>query len=389
MPDRRILMVTRNFPPLIGGMERLMLHVYRELSRDFEVAVVGPTGAADYAAGTVYPCPPAPLVRFFPVCVLQTRRAARRLRPDLVFAGSGLTAFPAELGAPRSARLCYVHGLDLVAPHPVYQRMFVPALSRCATVIANSGPTAALARAKGVSDDRLTVLHPGVELPLEVDDHARRAARSLLGLGEHQPVLIAVGRLTARKGLLEFIEQVLRGLVARFPGLVLLVAGADPKGVVRGADMGARIVSARDRLGLRDAVRLLGPVDDTCLDLVYRAANLHVFPGLAVAHDVEGFGMVALEAAAHGVPTVAFDVGGVRDAVAHELSGWLVAAGDYAGFRNVLTDYLSGGRTIDAARCRGFAAGFCWGSFGARLRAICSETIERCRSASSSRSASL
>lgn len=366
-----------------------MYHVARELSVEFEVALVGPRGAADHMAGTVYSCPPAPLTRFLPCCVRKTWIARRSLHPDLVFAGSGLTALPAELAARGTPRIAYVHGLDLVAPDRLYQRLFIPALRRCQTVIANSTHTRRLAQDHGVPEARIALLHPGVSLPKAGSPETRRRARLALGISETTPVLLSVGRLTRRKGVLEFIERVLPSVIARFPETLCLIIGGDPEGAVRGHAMGESIGAAVDRMGLADRVRLLGTVDEDRLETAYRAADLHVFPCQERREDVEGFGMVAVEAAAYGLPTLAFAVGGVADAVAHETSGWLVASGDYSGFTGVLLDYLSGGRTIDAVRCAAFAREFSWLSFGVRLRGICSDAIERARSASSSRSASL
>jgi phosphatidylinositol alpha-1,6-mannosyltransferase len=80
--------------------------------------------------------------------------------------------------------------------------------------------------------------------------------------------------------------------------------------------------------------------------------------------------MVAIEAAAHGLPTVAFDIGGVADAIADGRSGWLVPAGDYAGYIQRVIQVLDTGRSaaVEAA-CRSFAEAFAWSSFGSKMTA--------------------
>ena len=79
--------------------------------------------------------------------------------------------------------------------------------------------------------------------------------------------------------------------------------------------------------------------------------------------------MVAIEAAAHGLPTVAFAAGGVPDAVAPGISGWLASPDDYATFADRVCQVLDAGKsTIRPEDCRGFAAEFAWPVFGARLR---------------------
>src|SRR3546814_12930756 len=76
---------------------------------------------------------------------------------------------------------------------------------------------------------------------------------------------------------------------------------------------------------------------DVCSsDLVYKAASAHIFPVREIPGDPEGFGMVAVEAAAHGVPTIAFATGGIVDAVAEGESGRLIRPGDYGAFAGVV-----------------------------------------------------
>jgi phosphatidyl-myo-inositol dimannoside synthase len=106
-------------------------------------------------------------------------------------------------------------------------------------------------------------------------------------------------------------------------------------------------------------------------------SELLVFPVLDLPGDVEGFGMVAVEAAAHGLPTAAFAVGGVTDAVANKISGWLVKSGDYPGFSKVILNYLERHKSypsiqcaeISKLKCLHYATKFSWELFGEQLRA--------------------
>jgi phosphatidylinositol alpha-1,6-mannosyltransferase len=121
----------------------------------------------------------------------------------------------------------------------------------------------------------------------------------------------------------------------------------------------------------------LGKVDDATLGQAYRSSRVHVFPVLDLPGDMEGFGMVALEAAAHGLPTVAFAVGGIPDAVSPEVSGLLITPGDYAALATGIIALLAGERPdITAQSCRDFAAGFAWSRFGERARSLCMSLIE-------------
>jgi phosphatidyl-myo-inositol dimannoside synthase len=374
----KVLLVTRNFPPLQGGMERLLYHTYQELHHEFGVFLVGPLGAKRYlnASTGVIEIPLVPLWRFLALCQWQTYKAAKYFYPNLILSGSGVTV-PAALAAGRRFGIpvmTFVHGLDLVADHIVYKTLFLPAIRACDGVIANSSNTARLASEIGVSQSRISVLHPGVALPKWPLEISSGEFRKIYKLGS-RPLLLSVGRLTARKGLVEFIEKCMPSIVAALPDAVLMIIGDEAKDAVSGAHkIKARILQAVEAHSLVNNVMLMGAVDDNTLAQAYAASQLFVFPVLEQSHDVEGFGMVALEAAAYGVPTVAFQTGGVPDAVVGGVSGHLIASGDYERFALTIVRLLKQNQTtVTHETCRKFAEAFAWNNFGERLRAICSK----------------
>lgn len=364
MSAPRILLVTRNLPPLLGGMERLNLRLAAALAERAEVHVVGPGGAEAYLPPEVWlhPVPLKPLPRFLAAAFACTMALARRLRPGWIVAGSALTA-PMALAAARASgarAAAYAHGLDLAVPHPLYRALWHPAIRRLDRLVANSGYTAGLARALGVPEERLAIVHPGVDLP-PPDPQARARFRVRHELGE-RPVLLSVGRLTARKGLREFVTDVLPRIVAKQPDAALVVVGDVPKDALHAqAQTPQAILDAARRCGIEHALRFTGPLFGPALDEAWYAADLHVFPVRELPNDPEGFGMVAIEAAAHGLPTVAYATGGVVDAVADGVSGRLVPPGDAAAFADAILQLLAA--PMDEAGIRAFAKGFAWEVF--------------------------
>lgn len=402
----RVLLVTRNLPPLVGGMERLNWHMAEELSKFAEVRVIGPAGAAVLAPNGVLvrEAPLQPLWKFLLCARSLARRETRAWRPDVMLAGSGLTA-PVARSAARTtgARTAvYVHGLDVAVKHAVYRTLWLPAITHADRIIANSHATAGLCRNIGVDPAHIGIVHPGVDLPSGIERKPRsgfdpanghvvavrhsgvypqgsldlspagepatmhHSLRERLGIGS-RPVLLSVGRLSSRKGLREFVTRALPRIIATLPDVMLLVVGDAPSQALRAeAQTPASIQAAAEAAGIGSHIRFLGEVSDGELLALYRTADVHVFPVREIPGDPEGFGMVAVEAAAQGLPTVAFAAGGVVDAVADGESGRLVAAGDYVGFADAVAMTFVQREALRGS-CIEFAGQFAWPEFGAQI----------------------
>lgn len=374
----RALVLTRNLPPLVGGMERLLWHILDELTPAFEVHAVGPRGSSGRAPDgvAVREVPESPLWWFLARMKWKAVGLALKLRPKVVFAGSGLTAPFAWLAARLvgARAVVYLHGLDIEAQHGFYRALWLPFIRRCDLVLANSHFTRDLARRAGVEDERIRILHPGVDLPdLARADDARRQFRERHGL-DARPVMLYVGRITERKGLAPFVEDILTGVLDSVPDARLVVIGAEPRqALLQGNSLMGRIQQSLEENSRSGSVLFLGARehDDSEISEAYFAADVHVFPVQDRPGDNEGFGMVAVEAAAHGLPTVAFRAGGVVDAIEDGESGRLITAGDRGGFVEAVSQSLQSQKpTADEARA--FAENFSWVTFGKHLREIVS-----------------
>ena len=376
MNQPRILHITRNLPPLVGGMERLNWHIADELSRSAQVQLIGPSGSAAQrpAAVPVTEVPLRPLPRFLLASARQAVVVARRFKPHIVLAGSGLTAPAAWLAARASGARAYVylHGLDAAVQHPIYRALWHPAIRRMEGVIANSQPTAELARSLGVAAEKIRIVHPGVTLPnapqspAALQDFRRRHQ-----LGNER-LLLSVGRLTTRKGLREFVQHALPAIVQAAPDTLLVVVGDAPADSLH-ASVQTRdsIQAVADAAGIGHHLRFLGVITNPQeLACAYESATLHIFPVRHLPGDPEGFGMVAIEAAAHGLPTVAFATGGIVDAVAEGESGHLVAPGDYPSLAQAAVQILADDPGAWQPRASAFAAQFAWPVMGQKLRDI-------------------
>lgn len=330
-----VLLITRNFPPLVGGMEKLNQRMLEGLAENQQTLLIGPKGSRSFAPAStrVYEAPCANLLVFLIYAKCMAFYLSLTLKPDVCLAGSGLTApyawLSARLSGARAA--VYVHGLDLIANSRIYRWLWLPFIRHCDVVIANSRNTRWLAESVGVIADRISVVLPGTDIP-KLEPEKATEFRIKFGFG-NCPLLLSVGRITKRKGLLSFLQKAWPSVLAQHPDARLVVIGTEPQQALRKDKRSALqdIHTYLSESGLEGSVLFLGRVDDATLMAAYQAANVHVFPVLNSSDDVEGFGMVAIEAAANGLPTVAFDAGGVADAIVHGKSGFLLTAGDYEG----------------------------------------------------------
>jgi glycosyltransferase involved in cell wall biosynthesis len=278
------------------------------------------------------------LVWWLPVTAARVRAAAKRRRVDLVIFGDALTycALRPLMGAALPDHMVMVMGLDMTYARGWYQRLVRRTLPRAPRVVAISAATAAAAIERGVAPERLHVVAPGVLEPgrwPRRDTGSGTRLRHRLGVDPQTTVLLTLGRLVPRKGVRWFLSEVMRALP---DDVVYVVAGSGPDEVaIRDA------VATLGAAGTR--VMILGQVDDQLRDALFTGADLFVMPNIVVPGDMEGFGLVAIEAAAAGALVIASALEGIGDAVIDGETGVLVAAGDARAFVERITALVRDG----------------------------------------------
>jgi D-inositol-3-phosphate glycosyltransferase len=195
----------------------------------------------------------------------------------------------------------------------------------------------------------------------------RAGARRAIGLPVDRPVVLFVGRIQPLKGPDVAIRAV--AAMARRDAMLLIVGGASGLDGDREMQQATALV---DELGLADRVRFVDPKPHHILSSYYRAADVVVVPSRS-----ESFGLVALEAAACGIPVVATAVGGLLNIVHDGVTGHLVEGRDPARFARALTQVIDDG---PGAAAMGAAAAvrarhFTWSFTAARLRRLYADLV--------------
>jgi len=211
-----------------------------------------------------------------------------------------------------------------------------------------------------VSPWRVRVEPPGVDLARFSPGDRERAR---MELGPHPFVAVCVRRLVPRMGLDVLIDAWAQALTELPARAQLLVAGDGP---LRG-ELEERIV----RSGLQDSVRLLGRVEDDALVELYRAADIGVVP----TRSFEGFGLVVIEAAACGTPTIVTRVGGLPEAVARLDHSLTVPAGDVPALAARIVQAARPGGLPSRTASRHFAERYAWKEVVERNRAVHREAL--------------
>jgi glycosyltransferase involved in cell wall biosynthesis len=310
----KTLFVTRKYPPTVGGME-----------------------AQSYYLTTGFPGPKTiialrgsqkNLVWFLPYALVRVAFSA--FRYDVVHLGDSLLGVVGLVPRFLFRRPVFVtvHGLDMTFGSKLYQ-FYLKHFLRGSTYVAVSASTRAIAESRA--------LGPVAVIPVGVPDHffgLERDPEADLALSQQRRgrvVVLTVGRLVRRKGVAWFIRNVLGDL----PEVLYVVVGVGPDR--------ADIERAIAETGTFERVLLLGSVNEARLHDLLRSADVFVMPNIVVPGDVEGFGIVALEAAASGLSVVAADLQGIKDAIVHGDNGILVPPEDAARFSKAIRELCEDG----------------------------------------------
>ncbi len=314
-----ILFISRAYPPVIGGIEKQNYEIGKALAKISRTDIIANTRGKRL------------LPLFLPYALLRALFSIRRY--DAVLLGDGVLGILGYLLKLVSTKpvACIVHGLDLTYSNALYQklwvRIFLPRLDR---LIAVGNATIHQGTLRGLPASKFIFIPNGVAIPAPPTRYSRHDLEDFLNRKVSGPVILTLGRMVKRKGVAWFIENVVNRLNS---DITYIIAG-------EGRELSA-IQTAIRANKLQNRVLHVGGVSDRDKELLFCTADLFVQPNIQVDGDMEGFGLVVLEAAMYGLVVIASDIEGLQDAIHDGQNGILVPAGDAAAYQRAITAVLA------------------------------------------------
>jgi phosphatidylinositol alpha-1,6-mannosyltransferase len=352
----RTLLITNDFPPRPGGIQQFVHNLaVRRPAGSLVVYASTWKGAEKFDAEQ-----PFEVIREDTGVLLPTPAVARRAAEiarssgcDTVWFGAAAPLGLLAAGLRRTAGIrravALTHGHETGWAALPGARQALRRIARDTDVITYLGEYQRVRLDRALHGlTRLERLAPGVDVEAfhpDVDGSAVRARYGLAG----RPVVVCVSRLVPRKGQ-DMLIRALPTIRRRVPGAALLLGSGGP------------YRSTLERLarehGVGSDVVFTGSVPWAELPSLYAAGDVYAMPcrTRAAGLDVEGLGIVYLEASATGLPVVAGDSGGAPDAVLPGETGYVVGGRDVPAIAARITDLLA---DPAAARAMG-AAGRAW-----------------------------
>jgi phosphatidyl-myo-inositol dimannoside synthase len=306
------LIITRTFPPEIGGMQNLMWGFTNELSKHYMVKVF-----ADYFNNhEIFDKKVSfSIERVGGIKLFRKYRKAQLINEFIKENKiEGIIADhwkSLELIKTNRKKICLIHSKEINHSKGTnLNKRVLGVLNDVETVVANSNFTKNLAISLGVLEDKIIVINPGVDPVQELNKKSLEKVENLL---KHKsPRLITVSRYDKRKNH-EKVIMALRNLKQIYPDIVYICIGY--------GDEEENIKKLVKELNLEEQVMFFKDISNDLKNSLLSKSNIFIMPSIISKKSIEGFGIAYVEAAQYSVPSIGGIDGGASDAIDHEKTG--------------------------------------------------------------------
>ena len=346
------LIVTKTFPPEVGGMQNLMWGLANELSKHYMIKVF-----ADYHENHKLFDEQVSfsIERVGGIKLLRKYRKAQLINEfikenkiDGIIADHWKSL---EHLKTNKKKICLIHGKEINHEKGTsLNKRVLEVLDNVETIVANSEYTKNLAISLGVQQDKIVVINPGVDPVEELDKKTLDKVENLL---KHKsPRLITVSRFDKRKNHFNVI-MALRNLKQIYPNIVYICIGD--------GDEENNIKDITSELSLNDQVMFFKNITSDLKNSLLSKSNIFVMPSIINKSSVEGFGIAYIEAAQYGVPSLGGKDGGASDAIENEKTGLICDGNDLEAIYSSIDLMLKNNKHIEyGKRAKENSSRFLW-----------------------------
>jgi phosphatidylinositol alpha-1,6-mannosyltransferase len=376
------LVLTEHFLPSMGGSINWLINTYSRYQSN-EVVLVSSKQEGDFLVDKTLPFPveripmtmtdwdptiPMSLYRYIQI-VRDVRKYYFKYRVEQIHCAKvlpeGLVAWCLNC-IQKVPYILYAHGEEIKTG--MTSRKFwwlIPKIyNHAELIIANSKNTKSLLEEIGVSSEKIHIIHPGVDVHVfNVGKNSGEIIRQQLNIGD-SPILLTVGRLQRRKGH-DMVIKALPYVRQKVPEVKYIIVG-----------QGEEFANLRQLIadvGVSESVMMVGHVSDQELPSYYAACDIFVMPNRDIDGDIEGFGMVYLEAAAAGKPVIGGKSGGTQDAILEGIAGLRVDGNSLSDISAAILTFLldpDKSRQMGESGRRWVEREFAWESVVERTRTL-------------------
>ena len=307
------LIITRNFPPEVGGMQNLMWGLTNSLSKLNMVKVF-----ADYHENHI---------EFdkkvsFSIERVKGPKILRKYRKsflinDFIKQNTKINCLIADHWKSlenintNKKKICLIHSKEINHKKGSWlNKRVLKVLNNIEYVVANSNFTKNLAIDLGVLSEKIIVINPGIDPVYKVPQDLMKKAEDIFGAKKNR--LITVSRFDKRKNH-EKVIMALRNLKEIYPDIIYLCIGY--------GDEEENIKKLVEQLNLGNQVIFLKNISNDLKNALVASSNIFIMPSIIDKKSIEGFGIAFVEAAQFGVPSIGGKDGGASDAIIHEKTG--------------------------------------------------------------------
>ena len=306
------LIITRSFPPEVGGMQNLMWGLTKELSKSYMLKVFADHQEDhkvfdEQVSFSVERVGGIKLFRKYRKAQL-INEFIKENKVDGIIADHWKSL---ELIKTNKKKICLIHSKEINhEKRSNLNKRAIEVLNNVDVVVANSEFTKNLAIKCGVDENTIIIINPGVDRIKEINKKSLDKVENLL---KHKsPRLITISRFDKRKNH-EKVIMALRNLKQIYPSIIYICIGY--------GDEEKNLKKLVEELNLKEQVMFFKNISNELKNSLLAKSNIFVMPSIIYKKSVEGFGIAYIEAAQYGVPSIGGVDGGAADAIAHEKTG--------------------------------------------------------------------